>query len=79
MSLSLFPYILAAIALLLMYRWAFSRKLTGLPLPPGPQSLPFLGNVGDIDLARPWRTYSEWKKKYGQYCDFKHLPLSHLE
>lgn len=65
MSSSPFPYILAAIALLLMYRWSFSRKLTGLPLPPGPKSLPFLGNVGDIDIARPWRTYSEWKEKYG--------------
>ncbi|KAG1801000.1 cytochrome P450 [Suillus plorans] len=61
----LFPYVLAVTVLLLLYLRSWSRKSAGLPLPPGPRSLPFLGNVGDIDMVRPWRTYSEWKAKYG--------------
>ncbi|KAG2145571.1 hypothetical protein BD769DRAFT_847115 [Suillus cothurnatus] len=65
MSFPYFPYITAVTVLLLLYRWSRPRKSTGLSLPPGPRSLPFLGNVADIDMVRPWRTYSEWKEKYG--------------
>ncbi|KAG1875755.1 CyP450 monooxygenase [Suillus subluteus] len=62
-----FPYILVVTVtvLLLLCCWSWSRKSAGLPLPPGPRSLPFIGNIGDIDVVNPWRTYSEWKKKYG--------------
>ncbi|KAG2152780.1 cytochrome P450 [Suillus clintonianus] len=63
--MSPFPYILAVTVLLLLYRRSWSRKSAGLPLPPGPRPLPFLGNIFDIDMVHPWRTYSEWKKRYG--------------
>ncbi|KAH7919454.1 cytochrome P450 [Leucogyrophana mollusca] len=38
---------------------------SGLPLPPGPRGFPLLGNIFDIDPARPWLTYTDWGKKYG--------------
>ncbi|KAH7922956.1 cytochrome P450 [Leucogyrophana mollusca] len=39
----------------------------GLPFPPGPPRIPFLGNVLAVKMnnIRPWLTYTEWGKKYG--------------
>ncbi|KIJ48775.1 hypothetical protein M422DRAFT_87390, partial [Sphaerobolus stellatus SS14] len=34
-------------------------------LPPGPRSLPVIGNLLDIPLTRDYQTYTKWKKKYG--------------
>ncbi|KAG0706787.1 cytochrome P450 [Suillus ampliporus] len=41
------------------------RQRGGLPLPPGPKGLPILGNVLDLDASAPWRSYTDWAKKYG--------------
>ncbi|KAG1846126.1 cytochrome P450 [Suillus tomentosus] len=35
------------------------------PLPPGPKSLPLLGNILSIDTKEPWLTYTEWATAYG--------------
>ncbi|KAF9237858.1 cytochrome P450 [Melanogaster broomeanus] len=35
------------------------------PLPPGPPPLPIVGNVRGIDVNKPWLSYSEWSKVYG--------------
>ncbi|KIN97354.1 hypothetical protein M404DRAFT_32334 [Pisolithus tinctorius Marx 270] len=34
-------------------------------LPPGPNGLPWVGNVFDIDVSQPWVTYQEWGNRYG--------------
>ncbi|KIK74882.1 hypothetical protein PAXRUDRAFT_835861 [Paxillus rubicundulus Ve08.2h10] len=36
-----------------------------LPLPPGPTSIPFLGNVWKLNTNAPYLTYAEWSKVYG--------------
>ncbi|KAG1807773.1 CyP450 monooxygenase [Suillus subaureus] len=59
----LFPN--ATVGSLIQHHIQHTAKSAGLPLPPGPRSLPFIGNIGDIDVVHPWRTYSEWKDKYG--------------
>lgn len=51
--------------------FALVRRLSSrgkeLLYPPGPKPLPLLGNIRDIPLVSPWFTYTEWRKKYGQF------------
>jgi hypothetical protein len=34
--------------------------------PPGPPGWPLIGNVLDMPHIRPWLTFTEWGKKYGE-------------
>ncbi|KAG2754014.1 cytochrome P450 [Suillus brevipes Sb2] len=52
------------VPLVLAWRSA-SKNSNLLPLPPGPRLLPFVGNALDIDVSRPWLTYTHWKEKHG--------------
>uniref|UniRef100_A0A0W0F308 Cytochrome p450 n=1 Tax=Moniliophthora roreri TaxID=221103 RepID=A0A0W0F308_MONRR len=33
--------------------------------PPGPEGLPVVGSIFQLDRERPWRTFAEWKREYG--------------
>lgn len=35
-------------------------------LPPGPNPLPFIGNVLDMPDYKPWETFYKWGQQYGR-------------
>lgn len=45
-------------------RWAF-RAHPGQRLPPGPRSLPLIGNVHQLPAEYQERTFLEWGRKFG--------------
>ena len=47
-------------------------KKTTFPLPPGPPSLPIIGNALDMPSKYQWLTFAKWAKKYG---DIMHIEL----
>ncbi|KAF8653529.1 hypothetical protein AX16_003913 [Volvariella volvacea WC 439] len=49
-----------------------SKVLSQKKLPPGPRGLPLVGNVFDIPKEKPWLTFAEWAKQYG---DIVHISV----
>lgn len=54
-------------------------------LPPGPKGWPVVGNLFDIPHSKPWETYLQWSKCYGQFLhstqsciSFKAGPVVHM-
>ncbi|KAG2158980.1 cytochrome P450 [Suillus bovinus] len=43
------------------------------PYPPGPPGWPLIGNVLDMPNIKPWLTFTEWGKKYGDISHIKVL------
>lgn len=43
-----------------------SHKGKGIPYPPGPKPLPFLGNILDYPIDYSWLTLDRYAKQYGQ-------------
>ncbi|KAI0693293.1 cytochrome P450 [Cerioporus squamosus] len=42
------------------------RRSRGLPLPPGPKSWPFVGNLSHMGKPEPWKSHHELCQKYGE-------------
>ena len=57
LALSLFFYLLMA--------FCDHRRRRGLPYPPGPPSLPIIGNLLNVPNKVPWIAYADMSKKYG--------------
>jgi hypothetical protein len=45
----------------------WSRNSFKPPKPPGPRSLPLIGNVFDLTTSQFWLRATEWAKRYGEY------------
>ena len=54
------------LAIKLVHKLRPSRSPAGLPLPPGPIPIPFLGNILGVDTGAPHLTYTAWSKTYGK-------------
>jgi len=55
---------LAGVGLYLV-KQVLTKKQALAPLPPGPKGLPLVGNIADMPSIKPWLTFAEWGRKYG--------------
>lgn len=47
-----------------LLRWIYARRAS-LLLPPGPPSLPIIGNLHYVPPSQPWLKLIEWGRQYG--------------
>jgi hypothetical protein len=67
MAVTTSVYVLSSLVSLVILRaWLKKRDTKGLPLPPGPTPLPYVGNVIGVDTDHPWLAYSRWASEYGK-------------
>ncbi|PBL03455.1 cytochrome P450 [Armillaria gallica] len=57
--------LLASLGAFLLYRLLSSIRRRRLPLPPGPNGLPLIGNLWDVPAEYSWLTYAQWAATYG--------------
>lgn len=66
--------------LILIFAYSLSlaqwhRRSRGLPLPPGPRSWPFIGNLVHMRKPEPWKSHHELCQLYGEW---RQLSAQHL-
>ncbi|KAF7318686.1 Cytochrome P450 [Mycena chlorophos] len=65
MDLSYLPFALAVLAVCGVLLFARYRgRRAGMPLPPGPRGMPFVGNLLEMPSSFEWETYMRWSREY---------------
>lgn len=57
--------VLSTAAFVLILRYYYRRKNLIDSLPPGPKPSPLVGNILQIDVKDPRKTYLKWRQLYG--------------
>jgi len=68
---ALFLVFASVVLWILIYKWKKPR----LPFPPGPKSLPLLGNALHVPFVRPWEKWCEWSETYKSDIIYLDLPF----
>lgn len=56
----------APIALMVIALVTYISTRKKLPLPPGPERWPLLGNISNMPREREWLQFTKWRKTYGK-------------
>ncbi|KAI0066875.1 cytochrome P450 [Artomyces pyxidatus] len=72
-SINVLDLIILAFFLALLRDVNQRLRRRGLPYPPGPAGLPFIGNLFNVPKEAPWATYADWAKTYGDVMSLKIL------
>ncbi|KAA1473811.1 cytochrome P450 [Dentipellis sp. KUC8613] len=63
---TILDYVAALLFLIVLKQYADKQgSRRGLSYPPGPKGFPVIGNVLDMPTVKPWVTYAQWAKRYG--------------
>jgi len=65
------PYYSLTVALCLSFAGLatlrnYKRNPKRLPYPPGPKGYPIIGSLLEAPTEKPWLTYAEWSRTYGE-------------
>ena len=60
--------LIGAAVLTLLLKYVRQKKYN---LPPGPPSLPLIGNVHQFDQTGPHKTFTKWSEEYGDVFKIK--------
>ena len=66
---------LIAGAIAYLVKQVFTQK-NPAPYPPGPLGWPLVGNISGVPDVKPWLTFAEWGKKYGQFLSIYRYHVS---
>lgn len=63
MGLTILDLVFAALGVYIIKQLLKQRRL---PLPPGPQGFPFIGNMLDMPKVKESEVFTGWRKRYGK-------------
>ncbi|KAK7437617.1 hypothetical protein VKT23_018516 [Stygiomarasmius scandens] len=73
------PAVWATLIICISCLWATNRRrLSRLPLPPGPKRYPLIGNAFQMPRYHEFITFTEWRKHWGDYIYLKVFGLEFL-